>query len=159
MQFDTRSFRDALGCFATGVTVITARGVAGEDIGITVNSFSSVSLDPPLVLWSLGRGAQHFSGFLAAEHFAIHILAAGQEELSNQFATQGYDKFAGIEIIRAEDGVPQLKNCAARFHCTTAFRYEGGDHVIVVGRVTDFEHGDQRPLVFHRGRYGRLSED
>lgn len=153
-----RAFRNALGAFATGVTVITARDQDGQDVGITVNSFSSVSLDPPLVLWSLGKNAQCFSGFINAEYFAIHVLAEDQEALSNQFASQTDDKFKGVDMVRDSNGTPRLVRCAARFDCRTAFRHEGGDHVIIVGEVLGFENSLLPPLIFHGGCYGRLSK-
>jgi len=156
MTFDSRSFRDTLGAFATGVTVITARGENGADVGMTVNSFSSVSLEPPLVLWSLGRDAQSFDSFFAAERFVIHVLAEDQQALSNHFATKSNDKFAGLPLARDEGGVALLKGCAARFDCKTAFRYDGGDHVIMVGEVLHIENSALPPLIFHRGRYGSL---
>lgn len=153
-----RAFRNTLGAFATGVTVITARDRDGQDVGITVNSFSSVSLDPPLVLWSLGKNAQCFSGFISAEYFAIHVLAENQEALSNQFASQIDDKFKGVELVRDQRGTPVLKHCAARFDCKTAVRHDGGDHIIIVGEVLGFENFEQLPLLFHGGRYCRICQ-
>jgi len=159
MMFDSRSFRDTLGAFATGVTVITARSESGGDVGITVNSFSAVSLEPPLVLWSLGRDAQSFDSFVAAEHFVIHVLAEDQQALSNHFATKSNDKFTGLALERGDTGIALLQGCAARFDCKTAFRYEGGDHVIIVGEVFHIENTALPPLVFHRGSYHRLATD
>ncbi len=150
---DSRQLRHALGAFATGVTIVTTRDTAGHDIGLTVNSFSSVSLDPPMVLWSLSRHAHSLAAFLSVEHFAVHILAADQEPLSNLFAQTGADKFAGLSPGRGHGGVPLLDGCSARFECRTAFRHAGGDHEIFVGEVITFEHFDRAPLVFQRGRY------
>src|SRR4249919_2131388 len=109
---DAREFRGALGAFTTGVTIVTTRDDGGHDVGLTVNSFNSVSLEPPLVLWSLARNAASLPAFVAAEHFAVHILAADQEPLSNRFAQRGADKFAGLELARGEGGVPLLPGCA-----------------------------------------------
>jgi len=159
MKFDSRSFRDALGAFATGVTVITARSDDGGDVGITVNSFSSVSLEPPLVLWSLGREAQSFDSFFSAEYYVIHVLAEDQQALSNHFATKSNDKFAGLTLGRNDNGIALLEGCVARFDCKTAFRYDGGDHVIIVGEVLHIENTAAPPLVFHRGSYRRLAMD
>jgi 3-hydroxy-9,10-secoandrosta-1,3,5(10)-triene-9,17-dione monooxygenase reductase component len=149
----TRQFRDALGAFATGVTIVTTRGAAGEDIGLTANSFNSVSLDPPMVLWSLSRKSKSLAAFLDNPHFAIHVLAADQDALSHLFATQGAAKFAGLELERGHGGVPLLGDCSARFQCKTAFRHDGGDHVIFVGEVLAFDAFDRPPLLFHGGRY------
>jgi 3-hydroxy-9,10-secoandrosta-1,3,5(10)-triene-9,17-dione monooxygenase reductase component len=150
---DKRAFRSALGAFTTGVTVVTTRDAAGRDVGLTVNSFNSVSLEPPLVLWSLARNAASLPAFLEAGHFAVHILAADQEPLSNRFAQRGADKFAGLALQRGEGGVPLLTGCSARFCCRTAYRHEGGDHEIFVGEVLDFEAFERAPLVFHKGAY------
>ena len=150
---DTRHFRDALGSFATGVTIVTTRTPEGEDIGLTASSFNSVSLDPPMILWSLAKSARSIDAFNSAEHFAVHILGADQEALSNRFAARGTDKFAGLDIERNAHAIPLLSGSAARFQCRTAYRYEGGDHVIIVGEVHDFDHLPKPPLVFHGGAY------
>ena len=152
-QARTRQFRAALGAFATGVTIVTTRSPSGEDIGLTANSFNSVSLDPPMVLWSLARKSLSLPAFLESGYFAIHVLAAAQEDLSVTFATRGADKFAGLEVTRGTGGIPLIPGCSALFQCKTAFNYEGGDHVIFVGEVQEFEHFNQPPLVFHSGRY------
>ncbi|GIX30615.1 MAG: hypothetical protein KatS3mg124_1087 [Porticoccaceae bacterium] len=154
--FPTRAFRDALGAFATGVTVVTARGPAGEDVGLTANSFNSVSLDPPLVLWSLAKTARSRPAFEQASHFAVHVLAADQDALALRFAQRGADKFAGLELARGPGDLPLLSGCAARFICRTVHRYEGGDHLIFVGEVEHFEHWPRPPLLFHAGRFARL---
>lgn len=150
---DPIAFRNALGSFATGVTIVTTRDAAGQDCGLTANSFNSVSLDPPMVLWSLARSSMSMGAFRDADHFAVHILAADQEPLSNGFAKRGADKFAGLTVERGAGDVPLLAGCAARFQCRTAYQYEGGDHVIFVGEVIAFDHDDRAPLLFHGGRY------
>lgn len=152
-QARTHQFRAALGSFATGVTIVTTRNAAGEDIGLTANSFNSVSLDPPMVLWSLARKSLSLPAFLESGYFAVHVLAAAQEDLSITFATRGADKFAGLAVRRGAGGIPLLPDCSALFQCKTAFTYEGGDHVIFVGEVQEFEHFNRPPLVFHSGRY------
>ena len=151
---DPRQLRDALGAFATGVTIVTTQDAEGNDIGLTANSFNSVSLDPPMVLWSLAKTAQSRPAFFSTDYFAVHILSSGQEALSNQFAKRGEDKFAGVEITRGAGKLPLLDGCAARFQCKMAFRYEGGDHDIFVGNVIEFEHFNRPPLIYHRGKYG-----
>jgi 3-hydroxy-9,10-secoandrosta-1,3,5(10)-triene-9,17-dione monooxygenase reductase component len=153
VQARTRQFRDALGTFATGVTIVTTRSAAGEDIGLTANSFNSVSLDPPMVLWSLAKKSLSLPAFLESGYFAVHVLSASQEALSLTFATRGAEKFAGLEIRRGAGDTPLLPGCSALFQCRTAFTYEGGDHVIFVGAVESFEHFERTPLVFHGGRY------
>ena len=149
-----RLFRTALGSFATGVTIITTRSPDGTDYGVTANSFNSVSLDPPMVLWSLAKTSTSFDAFMAADNFAVHILAMDQEGLSGRFAKSSTDKFNGLTVERGQGDVPLLPGCAARFQCRTAYRHEGGDHIILVGVVEDFDHDGHAPLAFHGGRYG-----
>ena len=155
-QTDSSTLRRALGSFATGVTVVTAQGKTG-DVGVTANSFSSVSLEPPMVLWSLKKSSTSLAAFTESGAFAVHVLAAHQQSLSDQFARRAADKFQGIEIKRGFGGSPLLDDCAARFQCRLAFRYDGGDHEILVGEVVEFEHTDHPPLVFHGGRYGAIN--
>ncbi len=153
---DQRAFRSALGTFATGVTVITARGPKGELIGNTASSFNSVSLDPPLVLWSLSRTALSFKAYLSSDHFAVNVLREGQEDLSIRFARSLADKWQGIEYETWETGCPILPNALAIFECRMAYTYQGGDHVIFVGEVIRFDHDPTgQPLVFWRGGYHR----
>lgn len=155
---DPREFRAALGSFATGVTVITTRAADGTPVGLTANSFNSVSLDPPMVLWSLAKKSFSLPAFVAARDWAVHVLAADQEPLSNRFAKAGEDKFAALDLETNADGVPLLKGCAARFQCRTSFQYEGGDHIIFVGEVTAFDRSERAPLVFHAGRYALATQ-
>jgi 3-hydroxy-9,10-secoandrosta-1,3,5(10)-triene-9,17-dione monooxygenase reductase component len=146
-------FRGALGRFATGVTIVTTKDGSGNDVGLTANSFSSVSLDPPMVLWSLSRQSLSLPAFVQASYFAVHVLAANQDELAKRFAIRGIDKFAGLQIGRGPGAIPLLADCSARFQCRKAYEYDGGDHVIFVGEVITFDHSDRAPLVFHGGRY------
>lgn len=155
-SFDSRALRDAFGSFATGVTIVTTAGPDGVAIGLTANSFSSVSLDPPMVLWSLARTSLNMDAFRNSGHFAVHILSADQEALSSRFASKGIDRFEGLALERGPQGVPLLPDCMARFTCKLAYQYEGGDHVIFVGEIVDFGHSARKPLVFHGGRYGML---
>ena len=154
--FNGRALRDAFGSFATGVTIVTTSGPVGADIGLTANSFSSVSLDPPMVLWSLARTSSSIEAFRNSVYFAVHILSADQEALSARFASRGIDRFGGLALDRGPDGIPMLPDCMARFTCKLAYQYEGGDHVIFVGEIVDFSHSASKPLVFHGGRYGML---
>ncbi|MCY1225250.1 p-hydroxyphenylacetate 3-hydroxylase, reductase component [compost metagenome] len=155
-KIDAPRFRKALGSFTTGVTVVTTHGEDGKDYGLTANSFNSVSMDPPMVLWSLGKKSSSLPAFQATGHFAVHILAADQEQISNQFARSGADKFAGCEVGRGHGHVPLLDGCSARFECRVVHRYEGGDHVIFVGEVMNFNSFERPPLVFHGGNYGMV---
>jgi 3-hydroxy-9,10-secoandrosta-1,3,5(10)-triene-9,17-dione monooxygenase reductase component len=154
MAIDAKQFRRALSSFTTGVTIVTTQGDDGNDYGLTANSFNSVSMDPPMVLWSLGKKSSNLPVFAATDHFAVHILAADQEHLSNRFAKSGTDKFAGCALDRGHGGVPLLDGCSARFECRVVHRYEGGDHVIFVGEVMNFDSFDHPPLAFHGGNYG-----
>lgn len=150
---DPRQLRNALGAFATGVTVITTRDAQGRDVGLTANSFNSVSLDPPLVLWSLAKTSASMLAFEQADHFAVHLLAFGQRDLSDRFSSKMADRFEGLAVLRGPDDVPLLDGCAGRFVCATEYRYEGGDHVIFVGRVLDVQMSERAPLLYVRGSY------
>lgn len=151
--FDPHAFRAALGTFTTGVTIITTRAADGEMVGITANSFNSVSLNPPMVLWSLAKNARSLATFSSAKHWNVHVLSVDQEDLSGRFARQGEDKFAGLELDDGISKAPLLKQCTARFQCRTAFSYDGGDHVIFVGEVLAYDHSDLPPLAFQSGQY------
>ena len=160
MSFDARAFRDALGCYPTGVTVVTAVGPRREIIGITANSFSSVSLDPPLVLFSLNRRAHSLTAFLSTQHFAVNVLGADQEALSNQFATALGEKWQGVEYITWDSGCPILKGALACFECKIRHTYEGGDHVILVGEVLKIiAEPEGEPLLYLRGRYRKIASE
>lgn len=156
-DIDPREFRNALGQFPTGVTIVTTRDAKGTNVGMTASSFNTVSLDPPLVLWSIGKDAASYDTFMASEHFAIHVLAAGQDNLSNLFAQKGQDKFENIDCREGLQGLPILPDFAACFQCQVEHRYAGGDHTILVGRVMDFESHDREPLLFHGGRYKEIA--
>lgn len=154
---DTRSLRDALGEFATGVAVVTACSRDGQPVGVTINSFASVSLDPPLVLWSLGLQSPSMAVFEACSHYAVNILAADQVELSQRFSQSQNDKFSGIETKVGAGGTPLLPGCCAWFECRNELRYPGGDHVILVGHVENFSRQEKPPLIFHGGQYRKLA--
>jgi flavin reductase (DIM6/NTAB) family NADH-FMN oxidoreductase RutF len=151
------ALREALGAFATGVAVITTLGPGARPVGMTVNSFAAVSLSPPLVLWSAQRGVEPFDAFERAGYFAVHVLAEGQAVLSDRFARPDPHRFNGIPHRPGVGGVPLLDDVAALFECAVEHRYEGGDHLILVGRVLAMSHQPQRPLVFHGGTYRRLA--
>jgi flavin reductase (DIM6/NTAB) family NADH-FMN oxidoreductase RutF len=149
-----RLFRDGLGRFASGVTIVTAATPDGI-IGMTANSFSSVSMEPPLVLWCPAKGSSRFEYFARAKHFAIHVLSADQEELAFAFARSG-TAFDGLNVDITEQGVPVFGNCLARFVCDTHALHDAGDHAIMVGRVTSAGFRDGDPLIFSQGRFGRF---
>src|SRR5579859_1244251 len=157
-RHDARDFRTALGTFPTGVCLITTLGPDGERAGLTANSFSSVSLDPPMVLWSLARSASSASVFRDAEYFAINVLATADAALSSHFARSGANKIAAFaeRFTAGLGGAPVLRGAVATFECHSRHRYYGGDHIIVIGVVERYQHTDFAPLVFHRGRYAEL---
>ncbi|KQZ01469.1 hypothetical protein ASD45_11875 [Pseudolabrys sp. Root1462] len=159
MSFDDRRFRDALGAFPTGVAVITAVTTAGERLGMTVSSFNSVSLTPPLILFSVVRRAHSFAAWMQVTRYAVNILSQDQEKISNRFARPLADKWSGLVVIDGETGVPLLPNALASFECESHTHVEGGDHVIFLGRVTALRTTPLRqsqPLIFYGGRYRRL---
>lgn len=155
-HFDSRQFRTALGSFATGVTIVTTRAADGQPIGLTANSFNSLSLEPPMVLWALAKSSKSLPAFVAAQYFAVHILADDQQPLADRFARRGADKFADLELDAGPDHIPLLRGCSARFQCRTAHHYEGGDHMILVGEVVAFDHFERPALAFHGGGYAKL---
>ncbi len=152
-SFDASEFRNALGRFATGVTVVTTRDADGNPLGLTVSSFNAVSMEPPLVLWSLDRGSSTMPVFEAASHFAVNVLASDQMAISNRFAGSEDDKFRDLECRDGASDVPLLPGCVACFQCRTIHRYDGGDHVIFVGQVEAFERRPGAALLFHDGAY------
>ncbi|MCB1845748.1 MAG: flavin reductase [Halioglobus sp.] len=149
---DLRGYRAALGAFATGVAVVTAR-VDEQLLGMTINSFTSVSLDPPLVLWSVGDRASNFDALCSAERFAIHILAADQRGVSDRFAQSSGDKYAGLDWQMDDAQVPCIAACLARFRCRRFEVYPGGDHRIILGEVESFSSTSGDPLMFVQGQY------
>lgn len=155
---DQRAFRDALGCFATGVTVVCARAADGEPLGLTVNSFTSVSLEPPLVLWCLAESTQRFNDYRRCGHYAISVLSADQRNLSDRFASPLTDKFAGVDWRPGVGGAPLLAGALATFECVNAQRYPGGDHLIFVGEVRRFTSRAAQPLLYVGGRYAGVAE-
>ena len=152
--FSPREFRAALGMFATGVTIVTACTPEGKPIGLTANSFNSVSLSPPLVLWSLARAAASLPAFSTGSHYAINILSADQRVLAERFAAKGADRWGGLEYSKGCGDAPIIPGAAATFECFNRSRYEEGDHVIFVGEVErcTFREGAM-PLLFHGGRF------
>ncbi len=157
MTFDSRAFRDALGLFPTGVAVVTTSG-PDSDVGITVNSFVSVSLDPPLVLWCIDKASDRYEAFTKAKCYTVSVLGKAHQAVSAQLARGGAHQLAGIPVIATESGPPALAEALAVFECETFAMHDGGDHAILVGRVIRFARRDAgAPLVFFRGKYGALA--
>ena len=155
--FDTREFRKVLGRYPTGVTVVATRDAQGAPVGLTCNSFASVSLSPPLVLWSLALHASSLPVFLQASCFSVNFLSAEQAALSRRFSAPVADRFAGVEHRSGEDGVPLIAGCAAALECRNEIRHYTGDHVIFIGRVLRYTDALAKPLVFAEGRYCALA--
>lgn len=149
-----QAMRSALGLFATGVTIITTRAADGTPMGLTANSFNSVSLTPPLVLWSLATKSASLQTFLQAKHYAIHVLSVEQQGIASRFASKVDNRFEGLDVLHGQGGVPLLDGCAAVFECTSRSQYPEGDHVILVGEVIACQHDATRsPLLFHGGKF------
>lgn len=155
-EFDSKSFRRALGNFATGVTIITAQNAKGEKVGVTANSFNSVSLEPPLILWSIDKRSSSYEVFTEATHFAVNILAADQIDLSNKFARSKDDKYASVDYELGVGNVPVLKECSAVFECERFNILEGGDHWIIIGKVVHYQDNGRSPLLYHQGAYSSV---
>jgi len=153
---DPRAFRRALGNFATGVTIVTAQNQHGTKVGVTASSFNSLSIDPPLILWSSLKEARSCAIFESASHFAVNVLASDQLDMSNHFTRQQEDKFAEIEWEEGIGGAPVFPNCAARFQCETYSKIDGGDHWIFIGKVIAFDDFGRSPLCFHQGSYSMV---
>ena len=151
-----RQLRQSLSRFATGVTVVTCSDAAGNPYGITANSFSSVSLEPPLVLWNIAKISNSLQAYLDAKEFAIHVLTADQQHIAEHFAQTDHSRYEGIDYTFSEDGVPLLPDVLARFDCRTANILEGGDHHIIIGEILDFVFDDGDPLLFYGSDYRRV---
>jgi len=151
---NARGFRDALGQFATGVTVVTTDSEIGP-LGITANSFAAVSLDPPLVLWSPAKFSRRYDAFASAKHFAIHVMGEEQQDLSARFASDG-TAFEGLDWQLNDQKVPLINGCLARFECKTTAVHPGGDHCIIVAEVTQASWRSGAPLVFSQGQFGNF---
>lgn len=155
---DPRELRDVLGCFATGVAVVTSVGDEGKPVGMTINSFSSVSLDPPLVLWSIGLKSPSRSAYAKHTSFAINIMGSETKDLSLHFARPSEDKFADVDWAPGHDGAPVLKDALATLECSVENRIVAGDHEIYIGRVVRLAQNDGEPLLFHRGKFAHLGQ-
>lgn len=157
MSIDQREFRNTLGTFATGITIITTQTQEGSLVGVTINSFASVSLDPPMVLFSLNRESPLREIFLKSEHFNVCVLSQDQEKLSNLFASPDPNKFDKVDWNSGQNGMPVLNATLATLECTRQTTYEGGDHTIFIGEVTHHESNAQgKPLLYFNGGYAKI---
>jgi flavin reductase (DIM6/NTAB) family NADH-FMN oxidoreductase RutF len=154
-HLDTRDLRRALGSFATGVTIVTTLAPDGRPVGVTVNSFNTVSLEPSIVLWSLRATSPSLPAFDACGRFVIHVLTLQQVELSRRFATPMPDKFLGVPHAPGRHGLPVIRDCAAVFECRTVQRHEVGDHVLYLGEIEAYQHRPCASLLFCQGRYAQ----
>ena len=157
MAIDGRELRNAMGLFATGVTIITTKDATGKPFGLTANAFSSLSLDPPMLLICVDKGVDCYNCFEESKVFAVNFLSAAQEELSTRFATKGIEKFAGLSYSLGELGVALLEGALAHFECAVAHAYEGGDHTIYVGEIQRLVTVPGDPLLFYQGKYRSLA--
>jgi flavin reductase (DIM6/NTAB) family NADH-FMN oxidoreductase RutF len=158
MAFDARGFRNVLGRFPTGIAVVTCEPPGGMPVAMTINSFASVSLDPPLVLWSLDLGSECLPAFQTAPGYAVHFLTDEQQDLSVRFSKKDNHGLETIAYRTGKSGAPILDQCHAWLDCTIHARHEGGDHVILVGEVQALGEGDGNPLIYYRGSYRGLAE-
>ena len=154
---NSKNFRQCLGKFATGVTVVTCCNADGQPCGITANSFSSVSLEPPLVLWNIAKVSNSLQAYLDASHFAINVLSADQESVSAHFAKSDHTLFDGIDFDLSDAGAPILPGTMAVFECRTHEIHDCGDHHIIIGEVTSFRSEDREPLLFFSGGYRNIA--
>lgn len=154
--FDTRDLRNALGTFATGVTIVTTMMPTGEPIGFTANSFTSVSLDPPLILVCIAKSAAGYAAYTSADAFCVNILSEDQRDLSGTFAQRGTDKFIGVGWRQGQTGSPILDGGVGHFDCDMHQLVDAGDHAILIGRVVGYDANDDAPLCYHRGKYAGL---
>ena len=158
MKIDPSALRNVLGCFATGVCVVTTIGDEGRPVGMTINSFSSVSLDPPLILWSIGLDAPSRGAFQTHGSFAINIMGSGTKDTTMNFARPSDDKFAGVSWRVGHRGIPLLNEAIAVLECDVEKRIVVGDHEIFIGRVQHLQQNDGDPLVFHKGQFSALGQ-
>jgi len=158
VAIDSQALRQVMGHFATGVTVITTKDRAGTPFGLTANAFTSLSLNPPLVLICIDRAVQCYSCFEESKLFAVNLLSEDQEEISRRFATKGIEKFAGIQWHASQNGVALLDGAMGHIECKVVHSYDGGDHTIYVGEIVHAAASGDRPLIFFKGKYYRLPE-
>ena len=157
MDNKIESFRKAMGSYPTGVTVVTAYNEDNEPMGLTVNSFASVSLDPLLILWSIDKRVSSYDAFLKVDHFSVNILASDQGDLCNLFASRVPDRFGQCDWEKSELALPVLKDTLATLQCKVYNKVEAGDHTIMIGEVLDIQNSDKEPLLYHKRTLGHVS--
>lgn len=157
-DIDVKELRNCFGKFATGITVITALAPDGTKLGLTVNSFSSLSLEPPMILWSLDKKSKNLDAMKGAPHFAVNVLASDQMDISNRFARTSDNKFDGIKLMPSKCNLPLLEGTVAHLECELIDMVEGGDHLIFIGKVEHFDVKDKKPLLYINGQYSTISE-
>lgn len=158
MDNKIESFRKAMGSYPTGVTVVTAYNEDNEPMGLTVNSFASVSLDPLLILWSIDKRVSSYDAFLKVDHFSVNILASNQGDLCNLFASRVPDRFSQCDWEKSELALPVLKDTLATLQCKVYNKVEAGDHTIMIGEVLDIQNSDKEPLLYHKRTLGPIPE-
>jgi len=158
MAIDPRDLRNVMGHFPTGVTIVTTKDKTGKVYGLTANALTSLSLDPPLLLICVDKGADCYACFEESKVFAVNFLTEDQEHLSRRFATKGVEKFEGVQCREGQTGVPLLEGTMAYLECKVVAGYEGGDHTIYVGEIQAAEASGERPLLFFKGKYYRLPQ-
>ena len=154
-KFDSRELRNVLGCFGTGVTVVTTLDEGGNKVGLTANSFSSVSLDPPIVLWSLSKQSKSLNAFMSCSRFVINVLSMEQLPLSNQFSKPAEDRFVGVSTRKGLGDLPVIDDCAANIECKAISSQEVGDHILFLGQIERYNYLKKDTLLFCNGNYAK----
>ena len=157
-EFNLKEYRNALGKFGTGVAIVSTKTNDELPVGVTINSFNSVSLEPPIVLWSLNKQSPSLKAFDDTRKFVIHVLSKDQVDLSKRFSSRIEEKFANVAYEFGKSGVPLIPGCSATFECTTWLRQEVGDHILFLGRVENFTSTEKEALLYYKGRYARGTE-
>tara|TARA_Y100000590_G_scaffold458649_1_gene613798 strand:- start:3668 stop:4129 length:462 start_codon:yes stop_codon:yes gene_type:complete len=151
-MIDQKDLRNALGCFATGVTIITTSDQDNKPVGLTINSFTSLSLEPPLIIWSISKNAPSYEAFKYKKQFIVNVLSSDQGNLVKIFSTPSNDKFINVNWDMNDQGLPYIKECVANFECIIHSVYPGGDHQVLIGKVVKYQYNDRKPLIMSRGK-------
>ena len=151
-MIDQKDLRNALGCFATGVTIITTSDQDNKPVGLTINSFTSLSLEPPLIIWSISKNAPSYEAFKYKKQFIVNVLSSDQGNLVKIFSTPSNDKFINVNWDMNDQGLPYIKECVANFECIIHSVYPGGDHQVLIGKVIKYQYNDRKPLIMSRGK-------
>ena len=159
MNTDAATFKEVMGNYPTGVTVVTTMSDKGKPLGLTVNSFASVSLDPMLILWSIDKRVSSYNIFVQAEKFAVHILAEDQGEICTLFASKDVDRFGNCQWNTSERNLPNLQDVSSVLECETFQTIDAGDHMILIGKVINMEHQAKSPLLYHKRKFGAIPKE